>query len=83
VGQYSDIAATSPEGINLDVVGYDLVNGAQGGGATRAAVSDFNNDGHLDYVLHTPARAKQAIWYLTTIFISAAPTVQLLWLVGH
>jgi hypothetical protein len=25
-GQYSDISATSPEGINLDVVGYDLVN---------------------------------------------------------
>ena len=25
-GQYSDIAETSPEGINLDVVGYDLVN---------------------------------------------------------
>lgn len=24
-GQYSDISATSPEGINLDVVGYDLV----------------------------------------------------------
>jgi hypothetical protein len=23
-GQYSDIAATSPEGINLDVIGYDL-----------------------------------------------------------
>jgi hypothetical protein len=25
-GQSSDIAATSPEGINLDVIGYDLVN---------------------------------------------------------
>src|SRR5207302_2063850 len=25
-GQYSDIAATSPEGINLDVIGYDLEN---------------------------------------------------------
>jgi hypothetical protein len=25
-GQPSDIAATSPEGINLDVIGYDLVN---------------------------------------------------------
>jgi FG-GAP repeat. len=24
-GQYSDISATSPEGINLDVIGYDLV----------------------------------------------------------
>ncbi|HKP03300.1 MAG TPA: NF038122 family metalloprotease [Chthoniobacterales bacterium] len=27
-GQYSDVTATSPEGINLDVVGYDLVGGA-------------------------------------------------------
>jgi len=25
-GQFSDISATSPEGINLDVIGYDLVN---------------------------------------------------------
>jgi phosphodiesterase/alkaline phosphatase D-like protein len=24
-GQYSDVTATSPEGINLDVIGYDLV----------------------------------------------------------
>ena len=24
--QFSDISATSPEGINLDVIGYDLVN---------------------------------------------------------
>src|SRR5205823_4841485 len=37
-GQSSDVTATSPEGINLDVVGYDLVN------AARAAVADFNND---------------------------------------
>jgi hypothetical protein len=26
-GQSSDVAATSPEGINLDVIGYDLANG--------------------------------------------------------
>jgi hypothetical protein len=26
MGQYSDVTATSPEGINLDVIGYDLVN---------------------------------------------------------
>jgi hypothetical protein len=25
-GQFSDVAATSPEGINLDVIGYDLVS---------------------------------------------------------
>ena len=27
-GQYSDVTPTSPEGINLDVIGYDLVGGA-------------------------------------------------------
>src|SRR5207248_4105596 len=26
-GEPSDVAATSPEGINLDVIGYDLANG--------------------------------------------------------
>ena len=26
IGQYSDVTPTSPEGINLDVIGYDLVN---------------------------------------------------------
>jgi hypothetical protein len=67
-GQFSDIAATSPEGINLDVVGYDLVNGPQGGGGARAAVSDFNNDGHLDYVLHNLSTRQTAIWYLNNNF---------------
>ena len=28
-GQYSDISATSPEGINLDVIGYDLAQTSQ------------------------------------------------------
>ena len=81
-GQYSDIAATSPEGINLDVVGYDLANGPQGGGAARAAVSDFNNDGHLDYVLHNASTRQTAIWYLNNnIFINGAygPTLVAGW----
>jgi hypothetical protein len=66
-GQYSDIAATSPEGINLDVVGYDLVT------AARAAVADFNSDGHPDYVLRRPSTRQTAIWYLNNnIFIGSA-----------
>ncbi len=68
VGQYSDIAATSPEGINLDVVGYDLVNAPQGGGAGRAGISDFNNDGHLDFVLRNVGTRQTAIWYLNNNF---------------
>ena len=57
-GQSSDVTATSPEGINLDVVGYDLVT------ADRAAVADFNSDGHPDYVLRNPSTRQTAIWYL-------------------
>jgi hypothetical protein len=57
-GQSSDVTATSPEGINLDVVGYDLVV------AARATVADFNNDGHPDYVLRNPSTRQTAIWYL-------------------
>ncbi|HXQ02781.1 MAG TPA: NF038122 family metalloprotease, partial [Candidatus Udaeobacter sp.] len=57
-GQSSDVTATSPEGINLDVVGYDLVT------APRAAVGDFNSDGHPDYVLRNPGTRQTAIWYL-------------------
>jgi Alpha-galactosidase, CBM13 domain len=45
-GQSSDIAATSPEGINLDVIGYDLVNGptpSLGNLSTRAFVQTGDN----------------------------------------
>jgi FG-GAP-like repeat len=82
-GQYSDIAATSPEGINLDVVGYDLANVPVGAGAARAAISDFNNDGHPDYVLRSPATRQTAIWYLNNnVFISGAlgPSIIAGWL---
>src|SRR5262249_19033638 len=69
-GQYSDITATSPEGINLDVVGYDLVVAPTPtptptpAAAGRAAVADFNRDGHLDFVLHNASTRQTAIWYL-------------------
>jgi len=44
-GQSSDISATSPEGINLDVIGYDLVtpSGQVGNISTRAFVQTGNN----------------------------------------
>jgi FG-GAP-like repeat len=76
-GQYSDIAATSPEGVNLDVVGYDLVTTAG-----RAAVADFNNDGHPDYVVCNPGTRQTAIWYLNNnIYQSGAlgPTITAGW----
>ena len=68
VGQSSDIAATSPEGINLDVIGYDLA-------ATTpiAAPYDFNNDGQSDYLLYNSSTQQTAIWYLNNnVFIGAA-----------
>src|SRR5262245_24637370 len=81
-GQYSDIAATSPEGINLDVVGYDLVNAPQSGGVARATVSDFNNDGHPDYVLQNASTRQTAIWYLNNnVYVGGAfgPTLVAGW----
>jgi hypothetical protein len=44
--QFSDISATSPEGINLDVIGYDLVNATTpylGNISTRAFVQTGDN----------------------------------------
>jgi hypothetical protein len=38
LGQASDIAATSPEGINLDVIGYDLTQTSLGNISTRSFV---------------------------------------------
>jgi FG-GAP-like repeat len=75
-GQPNDIAATSPEGIALDVIGYDLA------GAVRAAIIDFNRDGHPDYVLHNITTRQTAIWYLSdNIFIGGAsgPTLPAGW----
>jgi hypothetical protein len=42
-GQFSDIAATSPEGINLDVVGYDSVQISLGNISTRGFVQTGEN----------------------------------------
>jgi hypothetical protein len=81
-GQSSDIAATSPEGINLDVVGYDLANGPVGTGAASAAVRDINNDGHPDWVLQNTNSRQTAIWYLSNnVFIGSAfgPTLTAGW----
>ena len=45
-GQSTDISATSPEGISLDVIGYDL--GVASGTTSRF---DFNRDGKPDFLL--------------------------------
>ncbi len=55
-GQSSDISATSPEGINLDVVGYDL------SAAASSPENDFNNDGHPDYLLYNGGTRRTVVW---------------------
>jgi hypothetical protein len=48
-GQSSDISATSPEGINLDVIGYDLVNAVVStNSATNATSSSATLNGSVD-----------------------------------
>ncbi|HEX4652906.1 MAG TPA: VCBS repeat-containing protein [Candidatus Udaeobacter sp.] len=75
-GQSSDISVTSPEGINLDVIGYDLQ-------ASPIAVPyDFNNDAHSDFLLSNGATRQTAIWYLNNNVLKGAafgPTLPGVW----
>jgi hypothetical protein len=75
-GQSSDITATSPEGINLDVIGYDSVS------APSAAATDFNKDGKPDYLLYNASTHQTALWYLNNnVLIGGAygPTLPAGW----
>ena len=79
-GQSSDVTGTSPEGINLDVIGYDL------GNAPAPPPTDFNRDGHPDYLRFNASTGQTVIWYLNNnVLIGAAlgPTLPAGWsLVG-
>src|SRR5262249_23239026 len=59
-GQSSDVRATSPEGINLDVIGYDLA----GGSAPAPTDFDFNNDGKPDLALYNGNTLQTVVWYM-------------------
>jgi len=75
-GQSTDISATSPEGISLDVIGYDLV--ASG----TTSQFDFNRDGKPDYLLFNPTSLQSAIWYMNNnVRVSSAygPTLSAGW----
>ena len=78
-GQSTDISATSPEGISLDVIGYDLRLPA---GWTFIGAADFNRDGKNDYLLFNPSTRQSAIWYLNNnVLVSGAygPTLPAGW----
>jgi hypothetical protein len=57
-GDVADVSEASPEGINLDVIGYDSVVGLQ------SMSRDFNHDGKVDYVLYNSSTGDIVIWYL-------------------
>ena len=66
-GQFSDVTVTSPEGINLDVIGYNLVN------SPAPAPTDFNNDGKPDYLLYNGSTGQTVLWYLkNNVLVGAA-----------
>jgi FG-GAP-like repeat len=76
-GQVSDVTRTSPEGINLDVIGYDFA-------AKNAApkTGDMNNDGAPDYVLSDENTGSTTILYLdnnVSIGSSAGPILPQGW----
>jgi FG-GAP-like repeat len=54
-GQFSDVAATSPEGVNLDVIGYDLAS---------SPTTDVNGDGKPDFLLYNTNTRGTVAWYL-------------------
>jgi FG-GAP-like repeat len=63
-GQSSDVTHASPEGINLDVIGYDLVNAP----APVPTDFDFNNDEKPDYALYNPGTRQTTVWYMNNNF---------------
>ena len=54
-GQFSDVTTTSPEGVNLDVIGYDLAS---------SPTTDVNGDGKPDFLLYNTSTRGTAAWYL-------------------
>jgi elongation factor P hydroxylase len=76
-GQSSDVTSTSPEGVNLDVIGYDLVKAL-----APLPTFDFNNDGKPDYALYNSSTHQTAIWYMNNnvhVGSASGPTINAGW----
>jgi hypothetical protein len=80
-GQSSDVAATSPEGVNLDVIGYDLSNPPTPTPTPvltptpveRAVIADFNSDSYPDLVVQNVSTHQTVTGYFNNnIVIDAA-----------
>jgi hypothetical protein len=79
-GQAVDVTPTSPEGINLDVIGYDPASADLP--RSRAIVVDFNADGFPDYLVYNRTTRRTALWYLNDyVLIGGAygPTIPAGW----
>lgn len=92
-GQSSDISGTSPEGVNLDVVGYDLVAlpnptptpTPASVPVDRATVADFNGDAAPDLVLQRNSPHQTAVAYLNNNIVIGGgfgPTLPPGWRLG-
>jgi hypothetical protein len=78
LAQSSDISATSPEGVNLDVIGYDL----RVSGPTTSRF-DFNRDGNPDFVLMKFSSGQTGIGYMNNnVLLSGVhgPTLSAGWM---
>ena len=65
-GQFSDVTTTSPEGVNLDVIGYD---------SASSSTTDVNGDGKPDFLLYNASTRGTSEWYLNNnILIGGAST---------
>lgn len=90
-GQVSDMTATSPEGINLDVIGYDVVAAPSPTPTPtpipigRATIADFNGDGTPDFVLQRTSSHQTAVAYLNNNVVIGGgwgPTLPAGWRLG-
>jgi hypothetical protein len=63
-GQSSDVSATSPEGINLDVIGYDLANGGSAVGAPVSVLATATSSSSVSITWNAPSGTVPARYHV-------------------